>query len=234
MRTYWWRNRRNFGDALTPILLREFAGITARWSPKDQAEILVCGSVLQGLPSHWSGTVLGSGRLRPGHTELPNARLLALRGPLSFASTYSGPSPEAVPYGDPALLLPLMIERPPTRWDVGVVPHWSDTGLIDEAGLPGDHIIDVTADPLEVVQAIASCKEIITSSLHGLIIADAYGIPATAVMCSRVEEEGGTFKFMDYWGSLGVGVGFGSSRTAPARRVSGLQDGLLKAFKEVQ
>jgi hypothetical protein len=233
MKAYWWRNQRNFGDALTPILLREFAGVTAQWTKKEQAEILVCGSVLQGLPTDWSGTVLGSGRLRPGRTELPNARLLALRGPLSFASTYSGPMPDPVAYGDPALLVSRMIQWPTLRWDVGVVPHWSDTGLIEEAGLPGDHIIDVAADPLEVVEAIASCRRIVTSSLHGLIVADAFGIPATAVMCSRVEEEGGTFKFMDYWGSLGVGEGFGVSRAAPANRIVELQDGLLKAFKEV-
>lgn len=224
MRAYWWRGHPNFGDALTPLLLREFAGVKAEWSPIAKASIVVCGSVLQGLSPGWDGTVLGSGRLRAGVMDLSAARLLALRGP------FSAPGFAAPAYGDPALLVPFLVERPEPRWDVGVVPHWSD-GQDYRDNRPG-HLIDVGGDPLTVVREIASCRKIISSSLHGVIVAHAYGIPAKPRLCARVQEEGGEYKFKDYAAAYGMAAGFWRYWFPPAAAVSELQLGLLAAFKE--
>lgn len=223
MLTYYWRGRPNFGDALAPILLREFAGVEATWSPIAQAEIVTIGSVLQGLPDGWAGTVLGSGRLRAGIVNLSRARVLAVRGPLS------APDLE-VPYGDPALLLPLMLPRPTSKFDVVAVPHWSDTEL--SACYPEAHVVDVTADPMTVVAEIASARRVITSSLHGMIVAHAYGIPAQARMCPRVQAEGGSFKWWDYADSVGGREGFGQTWKPSQDRVEALQRGLLTAYRE--
>jgi hypothetical protein len=48
-----------------------------------------------------------------------------------------------------------------------------------------------------VVREIAACAAVLTTSLHGLIVADAYGIPA---VWSTLAPDliGGTFKFHDY------------------------------------
>jgi hypothetical protein len=53
-----------------------------------------------------------------------------------------------------------------------------------------------------VIDAIASCRAILSSSLHGIIAAHAYGVPATWVKPSD-RPKGDGFKFLDYWASMG-------------------------------
>ncbi len=58
--------------------------------------------------------------------------------------------------------------------------------------------------PLEVVAEIGACKRIVTSSLHGMITADAFGIPRRVEISPALlnETEGGDFKFRDYSASI--------------------------------
>jgi pyruvyltransferase len=102
-------------------------------------------------------------------------------------------------YGDPGLLLPLVYNPDiEVRQRVGYVPHMVDKGLCPTDGL----VIDLQKPWREVVDAIKSCERIVSSSLHGIVAAEAYGIPATwAVYSDRII--GGEFKFRDYL--LGTG-----------------------------
>jgi pyruvyltransferase len=87
------------------------------------------------------------------------------------------------------------------------VLHYIDIDLAPcvQAAYPDVHMIDVTAEPAQVMCEIARCSTVISSSLHGLVAAEALGIPAAWVVLSdRVA--GGTFKFHDYY--------LGSGRTA--------------------
>jgi pyruvyltransferase len=83
-------------------------------------------------------------------------------------------------------------------YDRGYVPHYIERGLEPKDGL----FIDALLPWREVVDKICSCKEIVSSSLHGIIIAEAYGIPATYASYSN-KVIGGDFKFRDYL--LGTG-----------------------------
>jgi hypothetical protein len=53
-----------------------------------------------------------------------------------------------------------------------------------------------------VVEAITACHAILSSSLHGLIVAEAYGVPA-AWMTITDKVKGGGFKFCDYYLATG-------------------------------
>ncbi|WP_156383835.1 hypothetical protein [Methylobacterium sp. Leaf456] len=53
-----------------------------------------------------------------------------------------------------------------------------------------------------MIDAVLSCRRILSSSLHGLILAHAYGIPATWLKISD-RPLGDDFKFRDYWASIG-------------------------------
>lgn len=55
------------------------------------------------------------------------------------------------------------------------------------------------------IDELCSCDCVISSSLHGLIIAEAYGIPTLWVKFSD-EINGDDFKFYDYYASIGLSV----------------------------
>ena len=53
------------------------------------------------------------------------------------------------------------------------------------------------------VDQVLTCNHVISSSLHGLIIAHAYLVPTMAIKISE-NVEGGDFKFSDHYRSLGI------------------------------
>lgn len=58
IRAYWWGAKKNFGDLITPALLRSY-GYTPVYSKKNYAELLCTGSILDGVGPSFSGAVLG-------------------------------------------------------------------------------------------------------------------------------------------------------------------------------
>jgi pyruvyltransferase len=205
LRAYWWNGEPNFGDALTPMLLRAFGFEPERAEP-GAAEVCVVGSVLQGLGPTFAGAIIGAGFIATGPARtFPQARILALRGPLSAARARVT---ETV-FGDAGLLCPILVEpprKPAAR--LGLVPHYRDKDaaplgrLRDRLG--GQlRIIDVQTDPARVLREIADCESILSSSLHGVICADAYGRASGWLVLSD-SVIGGGFKFHDYAMSLGV------------------------------
>lgn len=67
---------------------------------------------------------------------------------------------------------------------------------------PAILVIDVSNPWTEVVDAIRSSDVVLSSSLHGLIVAEAYGIPASWIRISD-RLQGGSFKFNDYYLATG-------------------------------
>jgi autotransporter strand-loop-strand O-heptosyltransferase len=69
---------------------------------------------------------------------------------------------------------------------------------IDDLGIK---IINITSDVYEFINQVLECEFILSSSLHGLIVADAYGIPNHRVEISSLIH-GGDFKYLDYYASV--------------------------------
>jgi len=172
---------------MTPLILAKL-GIEAEWASVWEADFVACGSVLTHLPPYWAGTVWGTGKARKtDKIGLPNAKILALRGSLS-AHAIEG----RYALGDPGLLANLVAE-PTEEVELGIVPHWEDRQLHKAwKGM----VIDVKQDPESVIQAIARCKRVVSSSLHGLIVADALGLERRWALFPKVQGHG--FKFRDY------------------------------------
>ena len=232
---YWWRDNppfgtgrgiQNFGDCLTPLLLERFAGVRSAWAPPETARVVCVGSILEHLPARWTGTVAGAGKLaEESRVDLRAARILALRGPLS---AHGIPGDYVV--GDPGLLADELVMTPTRRHPLGVVPHWSDTRLATDPAfmIPGRVVIDPCDDPLKVVRTIGECEAIVASSLHGIVLADAFGIPRQIEYCASFEREGGMFKFRDHCAAVGVAFSAGrrqlAGRYAVERRKRELRD----------
>src|SRR5690606_8331752 len=135
-------------------------------------------SVLKRVTRH--SIVWGSGSFGTESKRQLNrdADYRAVRGPLTRAKlrNVGVQCPEV--YGDPALLVPFFYwPQVKKEAEVGLVLRWSERSWNALPAGAGVRKIFLKADNIEqVLQQILGCKRIISSSLHGLIIADAYGI----------------------------------------------------------
>jgi hypothetical protein len=195
---HWWEAQPNFGDDLTRWLLPRY-GIIPMHRPSADARLIAVGSILEALSPDYDGAIWGSGLILDREYPLPHAKVLALRGHLTRERVGADAD---VPLGDPGILVARRLRRPSARWDVGLVPHLdhrSHARFRSLAATPGVsvRVIDVRRSAPQAVREIAACRAIVSTSLHGLITADSYGIPAT---WTRLDPElgGGDFKFRDY------------------------------------
>jgi pyruvyltransferase len=204
IKAFWWPAN-NFGDQLTPLLLRHYGYTPVPTFQAANSEIVVVGSVLQEVSQDYSGCIVGAGLIDDRALPLPRARFLAVRGRLT-AERVSAPA--TVPLGDPGLLSARIVRPAGRRHVLGIVPHYmdkEDPRLVRMSARLGKDaiLIDVQRRPRAVLRDISRCEAVIASSLHGLVAADSYGIPsAWMVMSDRVLGQG--FKFRDYFSSIGV------------------------------
>ncbi len=201
IKAYWWNAKPNFGDAIAPLLLARFAGLRVTRGTIAESSIVTVGSVLEHVPPEWPGIILGAGKLREEArlTITAPTIVLGMRGPLSAKG-------RDVTIGDPGLLADELVGSQSRTYDLGIVPHWTDKTLVRDPRFHNPNwsttVIDPSGDPLDVIAHIGQCKKIITSSLHGMIVADAFGIPRRFEYTKRFDHEGGTFKFRDYSASI--------------------------------
>lgn len=200
VRAYWWTGNPNFGDDLTRVLMPSW-GIAPVLKPARKADFFGVGSVIELIPEGFGGWVWGSGKMHEDvSTRLPHARVLAVRGALT--RDLMRLRSDTV-LGDPGLLASRVVSRPARlSGRIAIVPHFTHQGLPDIRSLRdrlGDEaiVIDVTRPARRVIREIARADAVVTTSLHGLIIADSYGIPAAWSLPEPVLS-GGSFKFRDH------------------------------------
>lgn len=198
IRAFWWDGHPNFGDGLTPWLLPRY-GIVPVHTSATQASLVGIGSVLEMVPSEFQGAVWGAGLMTDAPRLLPRSRFLAVRGHLTRERL--GLS-SAVTVGDPGLLVSRHLGRPETSVTLAAVPHGIHAGHPVFACLAGRNpndvrMVDVRQSPAHVARRIAGATAVVTSSLHGLVYADSFGIPAMWITLDP-PLRGGEFKFKDY------------------------------------
>lgn len=196
----WYDKPNNMGDVLTPHIL-DYYKIAYQRVNFDTANLICVGSIAHLAKPNV--TVLGSGAMFMNRPLNRDANWVFVRGPLTrnIILQNGGNCPEL--YGDPALLISRMITTSKKKYDVAIVPHYQDFRRIKlRYGLKYKIINVVNRDPLQVVAEIAKCRAIISSSLHGIIVSHALGIPAAHVEFSPLWGDG--TKFIDYFSSIGV------------------------------
>lgn len=202
--------RDNWGDKLNPVLASELSGKRVYHKndvlfPSDWPVHIMIGSSLRYVNP--TDVVWGTGFMRESDTlkDIPR-RICAVRGPLSRKKLLEQGVDCPEIYGDPALLYPLCyFPNVAKQYDIGIIQHFREIGVEEFPSVPKDikiKIINIMGGIREVVDDIVSCGAIISSSLHGIIAAHAYGVPATWVKFSN-RPLGDGFKFRDYWASMG-------------------------------
>lgn len=197
IKLYWIDKDRNFGDMLNPIVFKGLGIEFEKANDKDTGKLIAIGSVIYVLKEN--DIVWGSGMLDNNYFKIPKGvRFLAVRGPKTKENIKGFRVPNV--FGDPAIFMPdIYNPNPEKKHKIGFIPHYVD---LNDKRLKGKHIINVKKDPLKIIEEICSCEVIVSSSLHGIIIAEAYGIPAVWIKMSN-NLIGGSFKFNDYF--LGSG-----------------------------
>jgi len=201
MKLFWKKGPKpgNFGDVLTPYIF-DYFGIKYSYSNTDYDAISI-GSIASLATA---GTkVFGSGAMTGQDYLNPEAEWKFVRGPYTRQRVLAagGSCPEI--YGDPALLLPLFCPPLPKTVNIGIVPHYVDYDTVVQS-YPGYKVINVLHDePLTVAQEISQCRIIVSSSLHGIICAHAYGIPAAWIKFSD-RLKGDDIKFEDHFAAMGI------------------------------
>jgi len=213
----YWHQHDNFGDSLTRYWIERLTGREVQWTPANKADLIGCGSIVEAIPEGFTGIILGTGLMHEEdrRPDLKGADIRALRGPLTAKRIGVD-----VPYGDMGLLFSLFKSRWVPVYEVGTLPHYAvrDRQELDH------HYIDIMAGVESVVRHVSKCKRIISSSLHGIILADALGIENQWVYSDKVL--GGGFKFRDYAASLGEDIEPGVWRLGNQERIADIAEWL--------
>jgi pyruvyltransferase len=221
IRLYWWseiyiqkKPQENYGDLLGKYVVEKISRKKVSWVRPQKFYFrnlleplyVTIGSVLAHINTYC--IVWGSG-INFKEESIARGTFLAVRGPLSRKRLLElgYECPEI--YGDPALLLPLYFDPEIHKeYRLGIIPHINDLKQVKE--LYKDHssiqIIDFNTNDIEkTTKQILACEHILSSSLHGIIVAHAYGIPAVQVQFSdRIFGDG--VKYHDYFLSVDLEV----------------------------
>lgn len=196
MNHYTGKRYKNFGDNLDGLIYHH---LTGQELPPEK--FLICGSVVKRAGGK---IVWGAGYGAEGQKCLKPKKICAVRGRITMeqlvAQGYSCPET----YGDPALLLP-EIYKPEIIKEhyVGWIPHKSDPR---EGFFPSALIHPERNSVYEYLDKVLSCDLIASSSLHGLVVADAYGIPNVFIPfeTEKLSREGNRYyKYRDYYSAIG-------------------------------
>jgi pyruvyltransferase len=202
----------NWGDMLNPFLLSRIVNapvISAKrvFNFRSKDIVFGIGSIL--TKELDKAVVWGSGFIKdPGRIVSPPKHILALRGKLTEEIfSREGVNVPGL-YGDPALLYPLYFDvKNEKKFRLGIIPHYKDLDhplmkKIEKLD-SSIKIISPLAGLEQFPNMVNSCEMILSSSLHGLILSDALGLPNRRFTLSD-KIIGGNFKFNDYYSGVSV------------------------------
>lgn len=205
-------DKNNLGDFLSKIIVEwmlEKQGIALESKTKVKKHIYAIGSIL--LMGYQNASIWGTGfpfeptflRSLPHRYPLRKLDIRCVRGPYTKRTMerLGHYCPEY--YGDPAVLMPL-IYQPETsqkeKEEYVIIPHYSTEDVIRHK-ISDNNIISMnTTNYKEVIDKICAAKKVISSSLHGIILAEAYGIPA---IFYQDRPERFNYKYADWYASTG-------------------------------
>ena len=232
-------DKQNLGDYLAvPIFeyMVKTKGIDINKKLSRTKHLYTIGSII--LLGHQDATIWGSGILygEPNNFQWKRNKyrkldIRCVRGPETLRRlTENNYDTSKCVMGDPGVLLPLMYKPKEfeQKRDYSVIVH-----MVKECDIPNK--IDIlTNDWQATIDEIYNSKLIISSSLHGIILAESYGIPA--ILLDKLEFD--LFKYNDYYYSTGR-YEYPVCKTieealnttpAPLPDLKGLQENLIASF----
>ena len=187
----------NFGDQLNIDLLKHY-NIPFTKQYQGQGNLLLLGSIMESCPDNSDTIVAGVGLMfEKSNIYLKHTKILSVRGKLTSDRIKSQPIKY---FFDPGILAMKLYPKKPTQYKLGIIPHFVDFNHPDIELLKKNrhvNVINVRQSPEKVCLEISKCSHVVSSSLHGIIVAESYDIPAAWWNLSE-KVLGNGFKFRDY------------------------------------
>ena len=200
----------NWGDDINFTFLNNIFDAELCFNDSGDSEENYCliGSILNNRYVNKNTVIWGSGT-QDASIKLTNKpkKVLAVRGPLTrkYLLNQGINCPEI--YGDPSVLLPHFYKpNVAKKHKIGLIPHWESltSPVVKEICKDSRvHLIKMKGYNYwtDVIDEILSCEYIVSESLHGLIVAETYGIPN---LWCNITLNKYDIKFHDYFQSIGV------------------------------
>lgn len=206
------KSNNNFGDDISEVIVSFFTskkilsyrGAYISRFIRKKPNYLIVGSIIPQFTKP-DTIIWGSGVGESTHilSNKPQ-KVLAVRGPLTrkYLLRHGVECPEI--YGDPALLFSrYYIPKINKKYKIGFIPHFLDQteNFFLYMKELGNEVVFINVKKYgtwkNFIDQVCSCDFIFSSSLHGLIIADSFGVPN--IWCEFIHEmEDSGFKFRDY------------------------------------
>ena len=212
---FWWDMRTNFGDIIGPRIISALSGRPVHntyGQPNAGRAIVSVGSILDVVRRN-DMTVWGTGLMNPltpsrsREIRQTSWNITAVRGYRTKAqleSCLQCTLPNVV--GDPGLLFPEVIGRAAVQQqnDVAVIPHYAHKATLNKQFVESQdcRFIDVEQAPETVAVEIQHSRSVISTSLHGLILAQAYEVPWIWLKVEDQHLAGRDFKFEDFFSTV--------------------------------
>jgi pyruvyltransferase len=205
---YWSENKDvNFGDYLSRVIVERIVEAPLECYVKknvnQKKKLLALGSVLYFANEGdvlW-GTGVNGKILDKEAFNFSSLDVRAVRGPITrkfLKDNFQIDCPEI--YGDPALLFPYLFpefkrkENPSIPYLI--IPHYSDTDFFQSSNYEN---VTYTSEPWDqILEKILDSQFVIGSSMHAVILAEAFGIPARLLRISD-SPHNHFLKYQDYY-----------------------------------
>ena len=236
----YWNFNENLGDLLAPVVTQWMLGRLGRSLSEEAVRpghLMTVGSVL-GL-GNFDAVVWGSGVNSFGHVgrialqrDYRRLDIRAVRGPVTAQVLRENGYTCPQVYGDPAILLPMIYpgSRPEKKRDYVVIDHYMKKKRTGE-----DALSIRTGDYRTFLDKILEAEVVYSSSLHGIILAESYGIPAVFLRQGMEEE---MLKYYDWYFATGRYEVRSAASLSEAKRMvpmelpqlEKMREGLLQSF----
>jgi polysaccharide pyruvyl transferase WcaK-like protein len=194
----------NLGDALSAVIVSALSGMPVKHVHfnRQRSKLVAVGSIGHAICSGeavmWGPGVSIRGGVLGRNVPRTRYDIRAMRGTISADHFRNLGVFVPQVYGDPVWFLPSIFHEPvEKKWELGVIPHIQDIEgfgpdarppaeslryVVDDADAKGVTLINTwhRADwegMKQTLRRILSCKRIVSQSFHGVVIAEAYGIP---------------------------------------------------------
>lgn len=189
----------NAGDIFTPWLLDRMGLV---WQYSKNPDLCSTGSIL----AHWpcqNAMIWGSGFHNEDEeiVQTDISKYYAVRGKLSYQKLGTD---KKIVIGDTAILASKYFDasKVKKKYRFGLIPHYEDYDFFQQFDSDRVHVINIVTPNLDsLFREINECEFLFSSSLHGIIFAHSFLLPAYHLEHGQLVSVD-AFKFRDYYSSF--------------------------------